>query len=57
MIDDALQAKDQDLARWASELGVTYEELRSTLDYAGPTFKDLPRASEAILAGSASMSS
>ena len=34
------QENDPDLARWARELGVTYEELRSTLDYAGPTFKD-----------------
>jgi hypothetical protein len=32
--------RDPDLVRWASELGVTYEELRSTLNYAGPTFKD-----------------
>jgi hypothetical protein len=31
---------DPDLASWARELGVTYEELRSTLNYAGPTFKD-----------------
>jgi len=34
------QAKDPDLVRWARELGVTYEELLSTLDYAGPTFRD-----------------
>ena len=43
MTDDAVQIpqeKDPDLARWARELGVTYEELRSTLNYAGPTFKD-----------------
>ena len=43
MSDDAAQlprAKDPDLVRWARELGVTYEEVLSTLDYAGPTFKD-----------------
>jgi len=42
MADDAQspQAKDPDLVRWARELGVTYEELVSTLDYAGPTFRD-----------------
>jgi len=34
------QEKDPDLARWARELGVTYEELRSTLDYAGPAFRE-----------------
>jgi hypothetical protein len=38
---------DEDLARWARELGVTYEELVSTLNYAGPTFKDLALSSEA----------
>jgi hypothetical protein len=48
---------DEDLARWARELGVTYEELRSTVDYAGPTFKDLTLSSEARLAGSTSMPS
>ena len=44
MTDDAPQLpqeKDPDLVRWARELGVTYEELRSTLNYAGPTFKDV----------------
>ena len=43
MANDALQfapQQDPDLVRWARELGVTYEELVSTLDYAGPTFKD-----------------
>src|SRR5438874_3853970 len=43
MTDDApqlAQEKDRDLVRWARELGVTYDELVSTLDYAGPTFKD-----------------
>jgi len=43
MGDDAPQGatqRDPDLERWARELGVTYEELRSTLNYAGPTFKD-----------------
>jgi hypothetical protein len=55
--DDSLSRYDEDLARWAQELGVTYEELRSTLDYAGPTFKDRPRASDARLAGSSSMPS
>ena len=38
------QEQDRDLVRWARELGVTYEELRSTLDYAGPTFKDAAAA-------------
>jgi hypothetical protein len=43
MVDDAPQLpqeKDPDLERWARELGVTYEELVSTLDYAGRTFRD-----------------
>jgi hypothetical protein len=43
MTDDAPQLpqqQDPDLVRWARALGVTYEELVSTLDYAGPTFKD-----------------
>jgi hypothetical protein len=43
MIGDAPQLpleKDPDLVRWARELGVTYEELRSTLNYAGLTFRD-----------------
>jgi hypothetical protein len=48
---------DEDLARWAHELGVSYEELRSTLNYAGPTFKDLTLSSEARRAGSTSMPS
>jgi hypothetical protein len=55
--DDKPSTGDEDLARWAQELGVTYEELRSTLDYAGPTFKDRPRSSDARLAGSSSMPS
>jgi hypothetical protein len=55
--DDTPSNSDDDLARWARELGVTYEELRSTLVYAGPTFKDLPRSSDARLAGSSSMPS
>jgi hypothetical protein len=44
MANDALQfppQQDPDLVRWARELGVTYEELVSTLNYAGPTFKDI----------------
>ena len=49
--------RDEDLARWARELGVTYEELRSTINYAGPTFKDLTLSSEARRAGSTSMPS
>ena len=52
-----MQERDPDLERWARELGVTYEELRSTLNYAGPTFRDLARSSEALRAGSASMPS
>ena len=59
MNDEKLQSQEQDddLARWARELGVTYEELLSTVDYAGPTFKDLTFSSEARLAGSRSMPS
>ena len=57
MNDDTPQSQDDDLARWAKELGVTYEELASTLDYAGPTFKDLTFSSEARRAGSTSMPS
>lgn len=60
MSDDAPQTGpeyDADLARWAKELGVSYEELRSTLNYAGPTFKDLTFSSEARRAGSTSMPS
>ena len=60
-MDNATQAaadeRDEDLARWARELGVTYEELRSTLNYAGPTFKDLTFSSEARRAGSTSIPS
>ena len=48
---------DEDLARWARELGVSYEELVSTLNYAGPTFKDRDLSSEARLAGSTSIPS
>jgi len=53
----AEEERDEDLARWAEELGVSYEELRSTLNYAGPTFKDLTFSSEARRAGSTSMPS
>jgi hypothetical protein len=60
-MNDALQRmaeeRDEDLARWARELGVTYEELLSTIDYAGPTFKDLTLSSDERLAGSTSMPS
>jgi hypothetical protein len=49
--------RDDDLARWAQELGVTYEELLSTLNYAGPTFKDLTFSSDARRAGSTSIPS
>jgi len=60
-MNDAMQRlageRDEDLARWARELGVTYEELASTIDYAGPTFKDRALSSEARLAGSTSMPS
>ena len=49
--------EDEDLARWAKELGVSYEELVSTLNYAGPTFKDLSFSSEARRAGSTSIPS
>jgi hypothetical protein len=60
-MDDALQSRsierDEDLARWARELGVSYEELASTLNYAGPTFKDRALSSEARRAGSTSMPS
>jgi hypothetical protein len=60
MADDAAPVatqRDPDLERWARELGVTYEELRSTLNYAGPTFKDVALSSEARRAGSTSMPS
>jgi hypothetical protein len=57
MADDANQLRDEDLARWAKELGVGYEELLSTLNYAGPTFKDLTFSSDARRAGSTSMPS
>ena len=57
MTDETPQLQDDDLARWARELGVTYEELASTLNYAGPTFKDLTFSSEARRAGSTSMPS
>jgi hypothetical protein len=60
MTHDAPQTReerDQDLERWARELGVTYEELLSTLNYAGPTFKDLTLSSDARRAGSTSMPS
>jgi hypothetical protein len=60
MADDGAQVvtqRDPDLERWARELGVTYEELRSTLNYAGPTFRDLALSSDARRAGSTSMPS
>ena len=57
MKDENAQLQDDDLARWAKELGVTYEELASTVLYAGPTFKDLTLSSEARRAGSTSMPS
>jgi hypothetical protein len=57
MSDDKEQSRDEDLARWAEELGVTYDELLSTVDYAGPTFKDLTFSSDARRAGSRSMPS
>ena len=49
--------RDDDLVRWAQALGVTYEELLSTLNYAGPTFKDLTFSSDERRAGSTSMPS
>ena len=58
MSDDLQKpGQDDDLARWAKELGVSYEELVSTLNYAGPTFKDLTFSSDARRAGSTSMPS
>ena len=57
MTEDAKQLRDEDLVRWARELGVSYEELASTLNYAGPTFKDLTLSSDARRAGSTSMPS
>ena len=57
MIEPDKPAQDPDLARWAKELGVSYEELVSTLNYAGPTFKDLSLSSDARRAGSTSMPS
>jgi len=58
MSDERQEPKqDPDLARWARELGVSYEELVSTLNYAGPTFKDLTFSSEALRAGSTSIPS
>lgn len=57
MIEPEQPAQDPDVARWAKELGVSYEELASTLNYAGPTFKDLSLSSEARRAGSTSIPS
>jgi hypothetical protein len=57
MNDDKYKPQDEDLARWAKELGVTYEELLSTLNYAGPTFKDRAFSSDASRAGSTSIPS
>jgi hypothetical protein len=56
-MEETNDRRDEDLARWARELGVTYDELVSTLNYAGPTFKDLTLSSEALRGGSASMPS
>ena len=56
-MEELNESRDEDLARWARELGVTYDELLSTLNYAGPTFKDLTLSSEALRGGSASMPS
>jgi hypothetical protein len=55
--EDKPLVQDEDLARWARELGVSYAELLSTLNYAGPTFKDLTFSSEARRAGSTSIPS
>ena len=57
MIEPEQPAQDPDIARWAKELGVSYAELASTLNYAGPTFKDLSLSSEARRAGSTSIPS
>jgi hypothetical protein len=56
-MDEPKVKHDEELERWARELGVTYEELVSTLNYAGPTFKDLTLSSEALRGGSSSMPS
>ena len=45
-VDAPQSERDPDLERWARELGVTYEELLSTLNYAGPTFKDVGRPND-----------
>ena len=57
MNEETKEQRDEDLARWAKELGVSYEELLSTLNYAGPTFKDLTLSSDARRAGSTSIPS
>jgi hypothetical protein len=57
MTEETKEQRDEDLVRWAKELGVSYEELLSTLNYAGPTFKDLTLSSDARRAGSTSMPS
>jgi hypothetical protein len=57
MNDDTQKLQDEDLARWAKELGVTYDELLSTVNYAGPTFKDRAFSSDASRAGSTSIPS
>jgi hypothetical protein len=57
MTEETKEQRDEDLVRWAKELGVSYEELVSTLNYAGPTFKDLTLSSDARRAGSTSMPS
>jgi len=57
MTDAEKKHQDEDLARWAGELGVSYEELVSTLNYAGPTFKDRALSSDARSIGPASLPS
>src|SRR5207244_976912 len=47
--EDKSPVQDEDLARWARELGVSYEELASTLTYAGPTVKALTFRREAAV--------
>ena len=57
MTEAEKQQHDEDLARWARELGVSYEELISTLNYAGPTFKDRALSGDPRSAGPASLPS
>jgi predicted DNA-binding protein (UPF0278 family) len=37
-MSEAMPPQDEDIARWAKELGVSFVELVWTLNYAGPTF-------------------